>query len=92
MDNETNRMTFTWITQIINKVTRGRWRVIATCLITDRDIEHDLFLDALRDPLFAKRLNAFGTELEAAAFACGYLNRAWHRRKKSYLVDWQRLH
>jgi hypothetical protein len=76
MNNGTGRMNVSWLTQIIKKVTRGRWRVVATCLVSDEDIDHDLLFDAFRDPLFAQRLNAFSTDLEAAAFACAYLNRA----------------
>ena len=91
MNEGSGRMTIPWLTQIIRKVTRGRWRVVAACLVTDADIQQDLFVDAFGDPVFAKELNAFATDVEAAAFACTYLNRAWHRRKKGYLGQWQRL-
>lgn len=92
MDQKIGRMDLARLNEIIRKVTRGRWRVIATCMVTDDDIQQDLLLDAFRDPVFAKTLNTSTSDMEAATFACGYLNRAWHRRKKSYLADWQRLH
>ena len=80
-----------WLTDIIHKVTRGRWRVVSACLITDRDIEQDLLLDAFRDPLFAHSLNALPSEADAAKFAYGFFNRAWHKHKKAYFSDWRRL-
>jgi len=84
-------MSAPWLTKIIRKVTRGRCRVTSACLISDRDIDHDLLLDALCDPLFAQSLNALPMEADAAKFAIGFLNRAWHKRKKAYFSEWRRL-
>jgi hypothetical protein len=80
-----------WLTKIIHKVTRGRHRVVSACIISDCDIDHDLLLDAFRNPSFARSLNALPTEPDAARFAMGFLNRAWHKRKKAYFSKWRRL-
>jgi len=80
-----------WLSGIIRKIARGRWRVVSACIVTDGDIQQDLLLDAYRDPSFAQRLNALPTESDATMFACRFLNRAWQRRERMYFSKWRRL-
>jgi hypothetical protein len=81
-----------WLTAIIETVVaRGQGRVRSACVITTDDMRQDLLLDAYRDPSFALQLNRLRNEGRARKLAYGFLNRAWHKRKRAYFSKWRRL-
>ncbi|SRR6266446_3947641 len=88
---QTDWMNEPWLTAIIRTVVAQRqWRVRSACLITNDDIRQDLLLDAYRDPSFALRLKSLKDEGRAKKLAYGFLNKAWHQRRRMYFSKWRR--